>query len=103
MGSEPVRGGRYHRHAAPSPTTSGATRPISRNACRKLASQAASTSPGARSTIATLFEIEPRCRVEVKHMDAIDMYFLNRIQPNLAADAEGCVPNDRFWNASGVG
>jgi hypothetical protein len=36
-------------------------------------------------------------------MDAIDMYFLNRIQPNLAADAEGCVPNDRFWNASGVG
>jgi hypothetical protein len=30
-------------------------------------------------------------------MDAIDMYFLNRIQPDLAADAEGCLPNDRFW------
>jgi adenylate cyclase len=53
--------------------------------------------------VATLFETEPRGRVEVKHMDAIDMYFLNRIQPDLAADAEGCLPNDRFWNASGVG
>jgi hypothetical protein len=31
------------------------------------------------------------------------MYFLNRIQPDLAADAEGCLPNDGFWNASGVG
>jgi adenylate cyclase len=52
---------------------------------------------------ATLFETEPRGRVEVKHMDAIDMYFLNRIRPDLAADAEGCLPNDRFWNAKGLG
>jgi hypothetical protein len=36
-------------------------------------------------------------------MDAIDMYFLNRIRPDLAADAEGCLPNDRFWNARGLG
>jgi hypothetical protein len=53
--------------------------------------------------VAALFETEPRGRIEVKHMDPIDMYFLNRIQPHLAADAEGCLPNDRFWNASGVG
>jgi adenylate cyclase len=53
--------------------------------------------------VATLFETEPRGRVEVKHMDAVDMYFLNRIRPDLAADAEGCLPNDRFWNARGLG
>jgi adenylate cyclase len=53
--------------------------------------------------VATRFETEPRGRIEVKHMDAIDMYFLNRIQPDLAADAEGCLPNDRFWNARGLG
>ena len=53
--------------------------------------------------VATLFETESRGRIEVKHMDAIDMYFLNRIRPDLAADAEGCLPNDRFWNAKGLG
>ena len=53
--------------------------------------------------VATRFETEPRGRIEVKHMDAIDMYFLNRIQPDLAADAEGCLPNDRFWNTSRLG
>jgi hypothetical protein len=36
-------------------------------------------------------------------MDPIEMYFLNRIRPDLTADAEGCLPNDRFWNASGLG
>ena len=45
----------------------------------------------------------PEAGFEVKHMDSIDMYFLNRIRPDLAADAEGCVPNDRFWNAGGIG
>jgi hypothetical protein len=34
-------------------------------------------------------------------MEPIEMYFLNRIRPDLTADAE--LPNDRFWNASGVG
>jgi adenylate cyclase len=53
--------------------------------------------------VATRFETEPRGRIEVKHMDTIDMYFLNRIQPDLAADAEGCLPNDRFWNTSRLG
>ena len=53
--------------------------------------------------VATRFETEPRGRIEVKHMDTIDMYFLNRIQPDLAADAEGCLPNDRFWNTIRLG
>jgi class 3 adenylate cyclase len=53
--------------------------------------------------VAALFETEPRGRIEVKHMDSLDMYFLNRIKPDLAADAEGCLPNDLFWNASGLG
>jgi adenylate cyclase len=53
--------------------------------------------------VAALFETEPRGRVEVKHMDALDMYFLDRIRPEFAADAEGCLPNPRFWNASGLG
>lgn len=53
--------------------------------------------------VAALFETEPRGRVEVKHMDALDMYFLDRIKPDLSADAEGSLPNDRFWNASGLG
>ena len=53
--------------------------------------------------VAALFETEPRGRIEVKHMEPIQMYFLNRIRPDLAADAEGCVPNDRFWNAGGIG
>ena len=52
--------------------------------------------------VATRFETESRGRVEVKHKDLIDMYFLNRIRPDLAADAEGCFPNARFWNASGL-
>ena len=53
--------------------------------------------------VAALFETEPRGRVEVKHMEALDMYFLDRIRPELAADAEGCVPNERFWAVSGLG
>jgi adenylate cyclase len=53
--------------------------------------------------VTTRFETEPRGRIEVKHMDTIDMYFLNRIQPDLAADAEGCLPNDRFWNTNRLG
>ncbi len=53
--------------------------------------------------VAALFETEPRGRIEVKHMDVVDMYFLDRIKPDLATDAEGCLPNERFWNASGRG
>jgi class 3 adenylate cyclase len=49
-----------------------------------------------------LFETEPRGSVEVKHIGAIEMYFLNRIRPELSADPEGCSPNAQFWRASGA-
>jgi hypothetical protein len=35
--------------------------------------------------------------------DFKDFARLDRIKPELSADAEGCLPNERFWNASGLG
>lgn len=53
--------------------------------------------------VAPLFVTRPRGAVDVKHLGAIDMYFLDRIQPELSADPEeGCFPDDRFWAASGL-
>ncbi|MBM1170952.1 adenylate/guanylate cyclase domain-containing protein [Microvirga arabica] len=53
--------------------------------------------------VSRLFEAEARGSVGVKHIGAIDMYFLNRIRPEFSADAEGCTPNAEFWRASGAG
>jgi class 3 adenylate cyclase len=50
--------------------------------------------------VGALFETEPRGSVEVKHKGAIDMYFLNRIKPELSADADGCLPNAPFWSVA---
>jgi adenylate cyclase len=52
--------------------------------------------------VARLFDTEPRGSVQVKHIGAIDMYFVNRIRPELSADAEGCIPNERFWKVRGA-
>ena len=49
-----------------------------------------------------LFETEPRGKVALKHMDALEMSFIDRIKPDLAADAAGCLPNQRFWQATGL-
>ncbi len=43
------------------------------------------------------FETEPRGAVEVKHKGLVNMYFLNRIKPELSSDPAGTMPNDRFW------
>jgi adenylate cyclase len=51
--------------------------------------------------VARLFATEPRGSVQVKHIGAIDMYFVNRIRPELSADVEGCIPNEHFWKAHG--
>ena len=40
------------------------------------------------------FDIEPRGRVEIKNKDPVEMYFLQRIRPEYAADGTGEVPND---------
>jgi adenylate cyclase len=43
------------------------------------------------------FDCEPRGGVEVKHKGLVNMFFLDRIKPELAADAGGRIPNERFW------
>ncbi|WP_052954713.1 adenylate/guanylate cyclase domain-containing protein [Microvirga vignae] len=53
--------------------------------------------------VSRLFEAEARGSVSVKHIGAIDMYFLNRIRPEFSAEAEGCIPGPEFWRASGTG
>jgi adenylate cyclase len=43
------------------------------------------------------FDCEARGGVEVKHKGLVNMFFLDRIKPEFAADAAGRVPNERFW------
>ena len=44
-----------------------------------------------------LFDFEERGCVEMKNAAAMPMYFLERIKPHLSANADGTVPNDKFW------
>jgi class 3 adenylate cyclase len=48
-----------------------------------------------------MFEIEGRGAVSVKHLGAVDMYFLSRIRPEYASDPAGQLPNKAFWQAAG--
>ena len=43
------------------------------------------------------FETENRGPVEVKHQGLVNMYYLNRIKPEFSSDADGIVPNEKFW------
>jgi adenylate cyclase len=52
--------------------------------------------------VARLFETEARGSVQVKHIGAIDMYFLNQIRPEFCSDLEGYSPNDEFWRVRGA-
>ena len=52
--------------------------------------------------IRTLFECEPRGRLEAKNKGAIDMYFVNRIRSEFSADPSGTTPTASFWNAAGI-
>jgi adenylate cyclase len=47
--------------------------------------------------IKTRFDTEARGAVEVKHQGLVNMYYLNRIKPDFAADPAGVTPNERFW------
>lgn len=49
--------------------------------------------------VGKLFELEPRGTIEVKNKPPLEMFFLNRIKPEYAADADGITPNDAFWKA----
>ncbi|MEP6677870.1 MAG: adenylate/guanylate cyclase domain-containing protein [Betaproteobacteria bacterium] len=46
--------------------------------------------------VKTLFELESRGAVDIKHGRSLGMYFLDRLKPELSRDAEGRVPNEKF-------
>ena len=46
--------------------------------------------------VKTLFDLEPRGTIEAKHGRRLDMYFLNRLKPELSRDAAGLEPNEKF-------
>jgi adenylate cyclase len=46
-----------------------------------------------------LFDFEERGPVEIKNGGSVPMYFLERIKPELSADASGTTPNEKFWVA----
>jgi len=46
-----------------------------------------------------LFDFEERGLVEIKNAGSVPMYFLERIKPELSADAIGAAPNEKFWVA----
>ena len=43
-----------------------------------------------------LFDCEPRGSIEAKNKGPLNMYYLNRIKPELSRDTAGLVPNDTF-------
>jgi adenylate cyclase len=45
------------------------------------------------------FDTEARGAVEVKHQGLVNMYYVDRIKAEFAADATGMLPNERFWKA----
>ncbi len=46
--------------------------------------------------VEAFFECEYRGKVKAKNKGEIDMYFVNRIRPELAQDDRGRIPNERF-------
>lgn len=55
-------------------------------------------SQSTRARISNFFETENRGRILAKNKGAIEMFFVKRIYPDLAADDAGRIPNDAFWN-----
>ena len=43
-----------------------------------------------------LFELEPRGAIETKHGRQLEMFFLNRLKPELSRDPNGQLPNEKF-------
>ncbi len=48
--------------------------------------------------IKEFFDCEYRGKIPAKNKGEIDMYFVNRIKPELSENEEGTVPNKQFWN-----
>jgi adenylate cyclase len=53
-------------------------------------------SESASHKIGNLFNIEHRGNIEAKSKGPLEMYFLNRIKPELSSDESGRIPNDKF-------
>lgn len=47
--------------------------------------------------VAPYFETEPRGRVKAKGKGEVEMFFVDRLRPEHAADEAGLVPNDALW------
>lgn len=47
--------------------------------------------------IKDFFATEHRGQIVAKNKGAVNMYFVKRILPALSQDAEGMIPNERFW------
>jgi class 3 adenylate cyclase/predicted metal-dependent HD superfamily phosphohydrolase len=48
--------------------------------------------------IKAFFDCEYRGKIPAKNKGEIDMYFVNRIKPELSEDKEGTRPNKQFWD-----
>jgi len=46
--------------------------------------------------VKTLFELEPRGSITAKHDRPHEMFFINRLKPELSRDKEGRAPNENF-------
>jgi adenylate cyclase len=46
--------------------------------------------------VKSLFELEPRGPVQTKHQRSLEMFFLNRLKPELSRDTDGRLPNENF-------
>jgi adenylate cyclase len=46
--------------------------------------------------VKTLFELEPRGAIETKHNRRLEMFFLNRLNPEYSRDADGRTANEKF-------
>ena len=53
-------------------------------------------SEGVYQRVGHLFETKSRGSLEAKNKGQLAMYFLERIMPELSADADGITPNERF-------
>ncbi len=50
-----------------------------------------------QALVADFFDCEYRGKLEAKHRNAFDMYFVNRIKKPYSKDENGTLPNELFW------
>lgn len=50
-----------------------------------------------QALVADFFDFEYRGKLEAKHRNEFDMYFVNRIKKPYSKDENGTIPNELFW------